>query len=111
MSPTQIRSLWTLLQFCALCAFLVVGPFVWEMAGAEAQTSYITRAGQVVHCEAVVHVRGPEKTVCATFGSIHTNPVGFAAGCAVIVGILALFMWASRPGRGLMAPPTKRQPR
>lgn len=103
--------LWTMLQFVSLCALLAVGPLVWEMVDAEPQTSYVNRAGQVVHCEAVVHARGPEKTVCATFGSKETNPGGFAAGCVLVFCILALFSWAGAPGRGLMDGPQKRKPR
>jgi hypothetical protein len=111
MLPIQIRWLWTLMQFAMLCALLAVGPLVWEMVDAEPQTSYVNRGGQVVRCEAVVHARGPEKTVCATFGSKETNPGGFAAGCVLVFGILAMFSWAGGPGRGLMEASQKRKPR
>ncbi len=100
MVRSTARGWWTALQFCSVCATLPTGAAVLSMASAEPITQYITQSGVVVHCEAVERTRGRDKLTCAPYGSMQTNPRGFAMACVLFASAFGLLLYASQPGRG-----------
>ena len=109
LSTYQIRSLWTAVQFIALCASLPFGGIVMDMASAEANQSYTTQSGQVVHCDGLLRTRGPNHAVCSRFGTINTSPKIFVASSLALVLAVGMFGIASGPGRGFVGPPIPRK--
>jgi hypothetical protein len=109
LSTYQVRTLWTAVQFVALCATIPFGSIVMDMATAEPNQSYTTQAGQVVHCDGLLRTRGPNHAVCSRFGTINTNPKIFVASSLALAIAVGVFGIASKPGRGFAGPPIPRK--
>ena len=81
---------------------MAAGAIAMEMTFAEPGKGYISESGQPVQCEALApRGKSRSKPSCAYFGSMETNPQGYAVSLLALAGIGILLSWSSRPGRGL----------
>lgn len=98
----SMRSLWIALQLLLVIPFMFSGAMFVEMTFAEPGGSYRADAGELVQCEALAPRRKPHKSPrCASFGSMETNPGGYAVTVVSLLSLGTLLWWSSRPGRGL----------
>ena len=98
------------MQFASTCATLPLGMVVMQMSTAEPNQSYTTQSGQVIHCDGLLHTRGPNHAICSRYGTIHSNPQVFiysSVALAIAAGLLGI---ASLPGRGFAVPQRKSKP-
>lgn len=96
------RRRWVALQLLVIVPFMFAGSVVFEMMTAVPGGSYLSETGQHIQCEALT-TRGRVniKPDCASFGSMETNPGGFALAMTAFVSLSALLWYSSRPRRGL----------
>ena len=96
------KALWIALQAATVLPFMWAAVVVIEMTFAMPGKGYRTESGNYVACEALA-ARGKPYTAprCATYGSIKTNPTGYAGSVALLC-VLSMVLWVTtRPGRGL----------
>ncbi len=98
------RKYWIALQIALVAPFLFTAGLVIEMTFAFPGQGYHDEAGKYVACEALASRRSPATPRrCALFGSMETNPSGYAGAIALLAGISGLLFMSTRPGRGLRA--------
>lgn len=98
----SMRSLWIALQLLLVIPFMFAGAMLVEMTFAEPGRSYRADAGELVECEALApRSKRYNRPRCASFGSMETNPGGYAVTVVSLVSLGALLWWTSRPRRGL----------
>ena len=96
------RRWWIALQVALIVPFLWVAAVAIEMTFAMPGKGYRDASGRYVACEALAARGRPHVAPrCAAYGSIETNPSGFATVVSTLAA-LSWVLWAStRPGRGL----------
>jgi|SRR5471030_334994 len=99
------RLFWVTLQLLIIVPFGFASSIVIDMTFAKPGGSYLSDTNERVQCEALAPPRKNiySKPQCAAFGSMETNPRGYAIAVTACVSLGALLWWSSRPGRGLRA--------
>ncbi len=89
------------MQLLVTLPFLFALSIATEMLFAQPGKGYRTPSGTYVACEALApRAKSYSPLRCAPFGSMGTNPAGFALAIASL-GLLSAVIWVScRPGRG-----------
>jgi hypothetical protein len=95
------RRAWIGVQLLVTLPFLFALGIATEMLFAQPGKGYRTPSGTYVACEALApRFKSYSPPSCARFGSMGTNPAGFALAIASL-GVLGAVLWVScGPGRG-----------
>ena len=96
------RRWWIALQIAAIVPLMWAVVVVAEMTFAMPGRGYHDASGKYIACEALA-ARGKPYTAprCATYGSMETNPIGYAGAFALLVALSSVLWVSTRPGRGL----------
>ena len=99
---SQGRRWWIAIQLITVVPFLWSAALAIEMTFAIPGKGYYDASGTYVTCEALA-ARGKPYTAprCAAFGSMETNPVGYAGAIALVAALSSALWFTTRPGRGL----------
>lgn len=94
------RRAWIGVQLLVTLPFLFALGIATEMLFAQPGKGYRTPSGTYVACALAPRFKSYSPPSCARFGSMGTNPAGFALAIASL-GVLGAVLWVScGPGRG-----------
>lgn len=96
------RVLWIAGQVLAIVPTFLAFSTVMDMTFAKPGGSYVDESKVLVRCEALaMPTKKWHAPRCASFGSMETNPGGYAAAWLGLAACFGFLWLSSRPGRGL----------